>query len=54
MKKQNAMNKLAFTKSAVIELNVVQMTKINGGTIVGGGCFLCVNSSKGYYLDELL
>jgi hypothetical protein len=54
MKKQNAINKLAFAKAAVAELNGVQMTKINGGTIVGGGCFLCVNSSKGHNIDEFI
>ncbi|WP_395059222.1 class I lanthipeptide [Flavobacterium sp.] len=32
MKKQNAMNKLAFTKAAVTELNGTQLSQINGGT----------------------
>ena len=55
MKKQNVMNKLAFTKAAVTELNGAQLAKINGGTDIGGGlgCFLCVNSSKGFHYDEL-
>jgi hypothetical protein len=37
MKKQNAMNKLAFTKAAVTELNGSQLAEINGGTSIDGG-----------------
>ncbi|WP_395059224.1 class I lanthipeptide [Flavobacterium sp.] len=36
MKKQNAMNKLAFTKAAVTELNGTQLSQINGGTGITG------------------
>ena len=32
MKKQNGMNKLAFNKAAVVELNNVQLQDVNGGT----------------------
>ncbi len=44
MKKQNAINKLAFNKALVTELNDVSLTFINGGsTIVGGEtCSGCV------------
>lgn len=37
MKKQNTMNKLAFTKAAVTELNGAQLAEINGGTSIDGG-----------------
>lgn len=33
MKKQNSNNKLAFTKTAVAELNASQMQEVNGGTV---------------------
>lgn len=32
MKKQNANNKLAFSKVAVAELNETQLKEVNGGT----------------------
>jgi hypothetical protein len=32
MKKQNTINKLAFTKAAVTELNSSQLVNVNGGT----------------------
>lgn len=32
MKKQNTINKLAFNKAAVIELNTKQLQTVNGGT----------------------
>jgi hypothetical protein len=32
MKKQNGMNKLAFNKAAVVELNDGQLNDVNGGT----------------------
>jgi hypothetical protein len=54
MKKQNAINKLAFAKAAVTELNGSQLAQINGGTLFGGECFLCINSSKGYHIEELI
>ena len=37
MKKQNGMNKLAFNKAAITELNVSQLAEINGGTSIDGG-----------------
>ena len=36
MKKQNVNNKLAFSKTAVTELNSTQLTQINGGTGILG------------------
>jgi hypothetical protein len=33
MKKQNTINKLAFTKAAVIELNDQSLTEVNGGSL---------------------
>lgn len=32
MKKQNTINKLAFNKAAVTELNATQLVTVNGGT----------------------
>ena len=34
MKKQNANNKLAFNKVAIVELNENQLSEVNGGTSI--------------------
>lgn len=51
MKKLNAMNKLAFNKVAVLELNQESLEKINGGTGFYPtnplSCSFCVASSNG-------
>ncbi|MFB3385978.1 class I lanthipeptide [Flavobacterium sp. LAR06] len=52
MKKQNATNKLAFNKAAVIELNDTQMYEIDGGT--GGYCSVAVIVSITYLIYEAL
>jgi hypothetical protein len=36
MKKQNGINRLAFNKAAVTELNGTQLTQINGGSGILG------------------
>jgi hypothetical protein len=33
MKKQNTINKLSFTKAAVVELNDKKLTEVNGGSL---------------------
>lgn len=41
MKKQNPVNRLAFNKAAVAELNDNQLKDINGGTSIDGGGDTC-------------
>jgi hypothetical protein len=57
MKKQNAINKLAFNKGVVTELNDQVMKGINGGTFVSIGnqsisCSWCISSSNGNFTRE--
>lgn len=56
MKKQET-NKLFFSKNSLVELNREELKGIKGGTgvLVGNtlSCTLCVNSSKGHYMDEM-
>jgi hypothetical protein len=51
MKKLNVVNKLAFNKAAVLELNQESLEKINGGTgfplTHPLSCSFCVASSNG-------
>jgi hypothetical protein len=60
MKKQN-MNKLAFNKADVTELNKQQLKSVNGGastmiTVIGPmspiSCTFCVSSSNGGHDNE--
>lgn len=46
MKTQNT-NKLAFGKSSIIELQNSELAQVNGGTAIGGECFLCIRTSNG-------
>ncbi|MFC4816602.1 MULTISPECIES: class I lanthipeptide [unclassified Flavobacterium] len=56
MKKQNANNKLAFNKAAVIELNEKNMHEVNGGTsgafTVGTTSLLTLTVSSDVILKE--
>ena len=45
MKKQNGINKLAFNKAAVAELNAVQMYNLRGGADRTSGT-VCESSKK--------
>jgi lactobin A/cerein 7B family class IIb bacteriocin len=48
MKKQNGINKLAFNKAAVMELNDNQIMSVNGGstptTVSSAACLIAVAS----------